>query len=198
MQEKFAWTEERIEEKLMEILKATKQETFPTHSEMNNFFGNYQLSNAIRRHGGTRYWASKIGMEEKKCESTFGFDYERKCAGDIFNHCDLQSELCDVRYPYDLLVDGSVKVDAKVAIPFDNYGKSKYFSFNLEKPLQTCDVFVFYCIDNNEVRKVYIVPSCVLSGKTQFSIGILRSKYDQYLDRWDIISKYADFMRGCV
>lgn len=197
MKKGLAWNEERIEKNLMEMIESTKQETFPTHTEMYHFFGNYQLSNAIRRNGGTRYWANKIGMEEKQCESKFGYKYEEMFVDDVLKFCGLSSELCDVRYPYDVLVDEGVKVDVKASRKY-NAGTWSMYTFNLEKGLQTCDVFVFYCINDEKVEKVYIVPSSILSGKTQFSIGILRSKYDQYLDRWDIISKYAELVRGCV
>ena len=139
----------------------------------------------------------RVCPQEKQCESKFGYKYEEMFVDDVLKFCGLSSELCDVRYPYDVLVDEGVKVDVKASRKY-NAGTWSMYTFNLEKGLQTCDVFVFYCINDEKVEKVYIVPSSILSGKTQFSIGILRSKYDQYLDRWDIISKYAELVRGCV
>lgn len=192
------WDEEKIEKELLNMVEKTNQKTFPTHSEMKDFFGDYKLSNAVRRHGGTKYWADKLGMECKQCESEFGYKFEEFCKTQILEKCDLDSELCPVKHPYDILVEKCGKVDVKVSVPFENYGKSKYYSFNLEKNEQTCDFYVFYCLLNGEINKTYIVPSFVMSGKTQFSIGINLSKYDVFLNRWDLIKDFVEFVKGSV
>lgn len=191
------WDEEKIEKQIKDMVSQTHQTTFPTHSEMKDFFKDYKLSNAVRRHGGTRYWAEKLGMEVKDCESETGYNFEERCVFDILEMCDLQSELCAVKYPYDLIVERCLKIDVKASALFSNYGKSKYFTFNLEKKNQTCDIFVFYCIDDLGGEKVYVIPSYWLSGKSQFAIGTKLSKYDKFLNRWDIITKYVEFMKSC-
>lgn len=192
------WDESSIEAKIKEMLNCTKQETFPTHTEIKDFFGDYTLSNAIRRHGGTKYWAYKLGIPEKKCESFLGDEYEQKCVKDIKEKLNLDSEMCKVRYPYDILVARSTKIDIKVSNIFETKEKkTKFFTCNIEKEMQTCDIFVVYCIYDENKEKTFIIPSCELSGKTQISIGIEKSKYDSFIDRWDIIKKYVDFMKEC-
>lgn len=63
-----------------------------------------------------------------------------------------------------------------------------YYTFNLEKAKQTCDVYVAVALDaNDNINKIYIIPASVMSGKTQLSIGINSSRYDKYIDRWDLI-----------
>ena len=65
-------------------------------------------------------------------------------------------------YPYDILVNRNVKVDVKASRLFNNYGNSKYYTFNLEKKDQTCDIFVFYCINqNDEIERTFVIPSAV-------------------------------------
>lgn len=193
--ERTNWNEDRIKNSLLFIVGKTKQTHMPTHSEMIEFYGDNRLSNAVRRHGGTNYWASVLGLEMKDCESKSGADYESIFCEQVFAKTGLEPQRTKPRYPYDVLVGGSVKVDVKSGV---RVGKtSKYFSFNLEKKEQTCDVFVVYCLnDNYEQEKVYVIPANVLSGKTQLSFGIVESKYDIYLDRWDIISKCYDFWEG--
>ena len=96
------------------------------------------------------------------------------------------------RYPYDLLVGNNIKVDVKVSKMYNN--TIKMYTFNLEKRFPTCDIFVAYCIDDNKnIVKTYVIPSAILSGITQLSVGIDKSKYDIYLDKWDIVDKYAKF-----
>lgn len=193
---KTQWGEERIEKHLKEMISQTHQTTFPTHTEMAEFFKDYRLSNAVRRHGGTRYWAEKLGMEVKDCESKFGDDYEERFIVEVMEKCGLQSSRCRVRYPYDVLVEDCVKIDVKSSNRVIAHGFEMYSS-NIEKDLQTCDVYVIYCIENGDVSKTYIIPSVVLSGKTQFSVGVKSSKYDKFLNRWDIITKYVEFMKSC-
>ena len=98
------------------------------------------------------------------------------------------------KYPYDILVNRNVKVDVKASRLFNNYGNSKYYTFNLEKKDQTCDIFVFYCINqNDEIERTFVIPSTVLSGKTQLAVGE-SSMYDKYIDQWRFISDYNKFM----
>lgn len=195
---KKPWDEERIKKEVLYMVEKTEQKTFPTHSEMKDFYGDYKLSNAVRRHGGTKYWADKLGMECKQCESEFGYEFEEFCKIELLEKYNLDSELCPVRHPYDVLVERCAKVDVKVAVPFENYGRSRYYSFNLEKREQTCDFYVFYCLLNNEINKTYIVPSIVMSGKKQFVIGTKKSFYDNYLNRWDLIKDFIEFVKGSV
>lgn len=192
------WTEEKIINALSKMVKETKQKTMPTHTEIFAFYGDFKLTNAIRRHGGTKYYANLLGLEIKRCESQFGEIYEDKFISELYKQLGLTGMKTLPRYPYDVLVENAVKIDVKVSKPVQTRN-SAYYSCNLEKKQQTCDIFVFYCIDaENEDAKMYIVPSSVLSGKTQFSVGIHTSVYDNYLCRWDIISDYVEFMKGCI
>ena len=133
-------------------------------------------------------------MEIKECESKFGDQLEDYCVLQIQEKLGLDGEKTKPRYPYDILVNRKVKLDVKASRIFDNYGNSKYYTFNLEKKDQTCDIFVFYCINqNNEIEKTLVIPSTVLSGKNQLSIG-KSSMYDKYIDQWRFISDYNKFM----
>lgn len=191
------WSQERIEKEVLYMVQKTKQNTFPTHTEMFDFFGDYKLSNAIRRNGGTKYWADKLGMECKQCESKFGTSFEERFIEDVLRELDFRSEMCKVRYPYDVLVEDVAKVDVKCSNRIQAHGFQLYTS-NLEKDFQTCDFYVIYCLNENKIDKIYILPSFVMSGKTQFSVGINSSKYDVFLNRWDLIKDFVEFVKGSV
>lgn len=191
------WTEEEIIIKIKEMVENLEMDTMPTHSELNNYFGSSSLSGAISKRGGSARFAKILGLEIKNCETKFGEKLEDYCALQIQEKLKLQCEKTNSRFPYDILVDRAVKIDVKASRLFENYGKSKYYTFNLEKKEQTCDVFVFYCInEKNEIEKTLIIPAYVLSGKKQFSLG-LKSMYDKYENKWEYIKHYYDFIINC-
>ena len=73
-------------------------------------------------------------------------------------------------------------------------GQSPYYSFNLEKSNPTCDRFVVFCLNKDKsIHKTYIIPSSVLYGKTQLSLGVNSSIYDKFLDKWQIFNDYNTF-----
>lgn len=194
--EKETWNEEKILAALKQMVIDTGQVTMPTHSEIKKYFGDYKLSNAMSKRKGTKYYANMLGLEIKSCESDFGDRLENYCLNQL-EDMGLCAEKTKVRYPYDILVERAVKIDVKACKPFKNYDNSTYYTFNLEKKEQTCDVYVFYCLNETyEIIKTLIIPSYVLSGKTQLSIGVRKSKYNKYTDRWDIIQQYCDFIKS--
>lgn len=192
------WNDEKIIKAITSMTDSLKMKTMPTHSEMFDFFGDYKLTNAIRRNGGTKKFAKLMNLEIKKCESRLGDNYEMICA----NY--LQEKFCykviqtAPRYPYDLLVENALKIDVKVGKLYTSKVDSKFYTFNLEKSNQTCDIFVCYCLDQSEKEeKVLIIPSYAISGITQLSVG-KKSRYDKYINRWDIIEEYVSFIKFMV
>lgn len=185
------WTNEMVEMAIKDVMQKAKIKSMPTHSVIKRVTGSDALSNAIRRRGGTRYWANKLGLELKKCESEMGRNYECECMS-ILTTLGFDSELTKARYPYDILANNNIKIDVKSSNLYVGENGS-FYSFHLEKEKPTCDVFVCYCIDNKTTTKIYILPSCVVSGKTMLSIGKNRSKYDRYIDNWAVIKQFDEF-----
>ena len=184
------WECGEIENEIKKAVEKAKLKTFPTHSQIKEITGSYSLSNAIRRNGGTAYWAQKMNLDMKSSESKTGLDYELKCISILTGkgyECDKMRE----RYPYDLTVNKHIKIDVKSGKLYN--GKSgNFYTFNLEKSNPTCDIFICFCVEKS---KIYVIPSCALYGITQLSIGEHHSKYDKYIDRWDIIRKYDEFYK---
>ena len=191
---KVQWTDEKIENAIREVVKIAKINSMPTHTLMKKITGNEALSNAISKHGGSKYWADKLGLEIKSCESKTGYEYELECISHL-TKAEYDCELTKARYPYDILVNNNIKVDVKCSNLYHGTA-GDYYTFHLEKSKPTCDVYVCYCVNNDVIQKVYIIPSCVLSGKTQLSVGVKKSKYDKYINAWSIISKYDDFYKN--
>lgn len=194
------WNEENTKEAIMEIVNSLKLKHFPSKRQIIDFCGNNALANRISRSGGSRYYADLLKLEIVNCESEFGNFFEELAIDEILENTGFSSLHTNVRYPYDLLTNGNIKVDVKASKKVKNKNANfPYHSFNLEKREPTCDIFVFYCLDENmEIEKRVIIPSCLLSGKTQVGIGGL-SKWDAYIDKWeyfDIYNKFYDSVKS--
>lgn len=188
------WTKERIIKDLWEIVKLHNMETFPSHTEIEKHYGTYGLTNAISRNGGSKYFANIMGLKIKECESKFGEAHEELCIEQIEEKFGYSCEHTDPRFPYDILVDKCVKIDVKAGKIYTTPQNAKFYSFNLEKRQQTCDIFVCYCLNEElGIDKTLIIPSFVLSGKNQLSVG-KESRYDKYKDAWNFIKTYRDFI----
>lgn len=189
----FQWTENAIENTIKKVMTKAKIKTMPSHTIMNEITGDKALSSAISRHGGTKYWADKLNLTIEKCESKMGYEYECKCKEFLESQFGFNCELTKAGYPYDILVNGNIKIDVKCGNLCRDFGNKSYYTFNLEKKNPTCDIYICYCLDNEFVKKVYVIPSCVMSGKTQLSVGAKKSKYDKYINAWKVVMDYDDF-----
>lgn len=191
------WDDELIEEKIMECVKALDLDHFPTHAEMEGYYGNKSLSSTISKGKGTLFWAQHLGLGLSYSETTFGNEFERIAINDIYENTEYCSVKTSQNFAYDLLVDNSIKVDVKVSKIFTSKTGTKTYSFNLEKKEPTCDVFILYCLnDDSTVRHILIIPSCALMGQTQVGVGMENSKWLKYKDKWELLHEYSDFFRS--
>ena len=188
------WSEDEVRKEIMNIVETLDLKHFPTKSQIINFYGNNSLANKISRSGGSRYYADLLKLEIVNCESEFGNFFEELAIDEILENTGFSSLHTNVKYPYDLLTNGNIKVDVKASKKVKNKNANfPYHSFNLEKREPTCDIFVFFCLDENmEIEKRVIIPSCLLSGKTQVGMGGL-SKWDAYIDKWEYFDMYNKF-----
>lgn len=185
------WNADLIEKGIKDVMRKARISCFPTHSLIKEVTGSNALSNAISKHGGSRYWAEKLGLEIKPCESKFGERFELLCMEKL-QELGFKCEKMPVRYPYDLLVDDCIKVDVKSGNLC--HGKTgDFYTFNLEKKNPTCDIFFCYCLEGKSIVKVYVIPSFILGGKKQLSIGKSKSKYDVFREDWDVFNEYTRF-----
>lgn len=188
------WKEREVEEEIKKVIDELGLKRFPTKREIEEFYGNKELSNKIVRGGGSRYYASLFGLELVHTESEFGNFYEEYAIDDIFKNTGFLSSHMKPRYPYDLLTNGNIKVDVKTSRKLENKNPAfPYYSFNLEKREPTCDLFIFYCLDKEcNIDRTIIIPSCIISGKTQIGMGGL-TKWEVYEGKWDYFEKYNEF-----
>lgn len=190
------WNDELIIKYLNEVVSKMNIDYFPTHKEIEDFYGNEGLTNKISEKG-TDYWAKKLNLPLKDSETKLGLIYEKKAIKDIYDNTGLNSELMIPRFPYDLLTNKKVKVDVKASHCYVRKGVV-YFTFNLEKKCPTCDIFILYCLEDDEtIIKTIIFPANLVVGKSQIGVG-MNSKWDLYRDKWDYIVKFNDFYKDVI
>lgn len=183
------WNDKLIEEKIYEAMKILKISRMPTRSEMVKVFNNDALSNKISRTLGFIGWAEKLALPIKTSESVKGWAYEEQALKDIEKNLNIKGELTPVKSPYDVRVE-YCRIDVKMSNKVHNETDGHYYTYNINDYNCGSDLYIFYCVDNNQIQKIYIIPRIVLKNKKQFSIGVYKSKYDEYLNRWNLIENF--------
>lgn len=192
---KKKWTLETVENEILEVVKFLGIDRMPSRNEVESYSGDTTLSNAISRTGGFYAWAEKLGLEVKESETELGIDLENRICDFMkatgFKDCEKTS----VKFPYDLLVYGCVKIDVKAARK-TKVRTSDAYTFRLAKTKPTCDIYVAACLnDEKEIERIYVIPAHIMTGKKQLAIGAKHSIYDCYAERWDIVQEFADAFR---
>ena len=188
-EEKIIETEKRI----MEVVKGMGINRMPSCSEVMLFTGGHSLANRIIRSGGFKKWAERLNLKLQNCETYFADKYEQ-LTEEFLKQIFTTVNRMPTRFPYDILINNRTKIDVKASRIFK--GKTGYFyKFNLESKYPKSDFYVVYCVgDNDETQKVLVIPSSVMSGHRELSIGI-HSKYDKYIDKWDLIEMHDRAMK---
>ena len=173
------WNEYKIKDAVFEVVSKLELDRMPTRKEMDSYYGDSRLTNKLAKGGGIYYYADLFGLPVKDSESKFGIKYEH-IVKDMLISLGSNAELTATKFPYDLLVNHRVKIDVKVCRIVKARGCNCY-TFNLEKTQQTCDFYAVVTLNgNDEINKIYVIPASVMSGKSQLSIGINKSKYKYY------------------
>ena len=185
------WTEEMIAEGITRIANCYHPKRMPTNREVILYEGNHKLANAIQKNGGYEYWAKRLGLEQHYSETilgTFGENY-------IANTLALMGfavETTSTKHPYDLLIDGCVKVDVKTANTSYVRG-CPIHAYRLAKRQQTCDFYIFYEADT---ERVYVVPSHRCNGQTQVEMGEDSKLYSKYLGAYHLLAETSDLYQS--
>lgn len=186
------WTKQKIIEEIKIMLKDTGMKRMPSSMEVSSYFGNYKLSNAISKRKLWKPLALELGLEEKESETAFGKSHEAKAMEQLI--CmGYEVEKMPQNFPYDLLINNSLKVDVKASRLYKGQC-GNFYTFNIEKQYATCDLYILYLIGSQaETKNILVIPSKFVISNTQISVGENKSKYLKYSERWDYIQKYTEF-----
>ena len=189
------WTDDMIAKSVLQVKDALSLDRMPSRQECKDYFHDEALVNAIARRKGWYALAGELGLPIKESETYFGKSQETVAAEMLISRGHSVRRMSQ-NFPYDLLVDDAVKVDVKASHLYKGPNGS-FYSFRVDKPFATCDIYFLFALnDDNTNRDIYIIPSVFVVAQTQISIGETKSKYQRFIDGWDYIEQYSDFMAG--
>lgn len=166
----------------------------PTSTEL-KLIGRNDLHVAIQKSKKHSGWAEHLKLERKMSETLFGQNGEELAASNL-ESLGYKVEQMSTKYPYDLLVNDTVKIDVKTAKPYLLRG-SRVHTFALNKPDPTCDIYIIRALsETGELERNLVIPSHFVRFKT-LCIGA-DSKYNKYHERFDYIKEYSDFYKGVM
>ena len=179
------WTEKLISDSIMNVVNSTHISHMPTRNEVRSFYGNDALTNKISKTYGYYGWAEKLNLPMKQNDTLTGKIGEKEAT------LLLESNGYEVKqmlqnYPFDLLVNGLVKIDVKYSHLYRG-PNGDFYSFALRKKYPSCDIYFLISEDG----RAFIVPSKDVQ-QLQISIGKIHSKYEKYLWRYDIIDQLCN------
>lgn len=189
------WTQEEIEKAILDVVKETGLDRMPSRSEVEQYYGDCRLTSAISKRIGWYQLAEKMNLPIKQSETYFGKKQEQLVQEEIIS-MGHEVRKMPQNFPYDLLVDDCVKIDVKASRLYKGKNGS-FYTFNLEKPFCTCDIYVLRILsETNEVLSTLIVPSKDVPTNSQISVGEVKSKYYKYRDKWDYLDNYVSFFES--
>lgn len=186
------WTKEEIEKSILKVVDEYELNRMPSRSEVESFFGDTSLTNAISRRYKWYDLAKELGLPIKESDTYFGKKQE-EIARQTLVAKGFEVRKMSQNFPYDLLVNDCVKIDVKASRLYEGEAGS-FYSFNIEKPFPTCDIYLLYLLNaDRTTKKVLVIPSKIVPYNTQISVGEKKSKYDKYADKWEYIERYSEF-----
>lgn len=187
------WTDELIKEHLLESIKILGLTRMPTANELKRI-GRNDLHCKVSRTKKYSGWADELNLKLSRCETRIGNEYE-VIVGEHLESLGFKVEQMSTKHPYDLYVDGHVKIDVKVANKYRSVSGSEWWTFNLEKEYPSCDIYICVCLsDIKSEEKTLVIPSHYVKMKS-LNIGKV-SKYDTYIESYNYIDDYSIFFRS--
>lgn len=184
------WTEELIETEIKKCVEALQIDRMPNSNEL-KMLKREDLHNAISR-STLKYsgWSKKMNLELKESETTKALRYELLIKTKLEGFNDLTVEKMTTKHPYDLLINGCVKVDVKVAAPHYHFGPRAH-TFGLNKKYASCDIYICVALsDMGNIEKFFIIPAAHVQITTLNICG--DSKYNKYINQWDFVNHFVN------
>jgi len=186
------WTNELIRQELKKSITVLGLNRMPTGGELKSI-GRNDLHCKISRTKKYSGWAEDLGLCLKSSTTVVGRRYEDKVKT-LLESKGFIVERMTTKHPYDLLVNGTVKIDVKVANPYINK-KSRVHTFNLSKKYASCDIYIVVALDEySKIERLLIIPSHLLRMSI-LNIG-RSSKYNKYNEKFEYIKNYSEFLNS--
>ncbi len=190
------WTDELVKKEIIKVKDSLNLKRMPTRKEMELVTKNSRLTNRISRTKGYYGFAKELNLPIKESVTTTGKTYEYKMKNKLEKQ-GFKVEKMPQNYPFDILINGNVKIDVKVAKPYNAVEGYQYHTFNLYRKYATCDIYICICLDEKEhIERMLIIPSAELKI-TQLSVG-KNSYYNKFDNRFEYITQYSNFYNQII
>lgn len=181
------WTNESLETSILEIINGSG--VMPSNSYLEHI-GRCDVASQISRRGGFVFWAKKLGVKRESSDSDFGWAGEESVSKKLDSLGFETLRPNGVKCPYDILVDGIVRVDVKTAA-FAAYGPCKGWFYRVGKHAQS-DILILH---QHDTGVDYVLPWWVCpSSNVTISRG--GGKYSQFAERFDILKSTVVAMKS--
>lgn len=188
------WTDELIKVEILKCMDALTIKRMPTAGELKEL-GRVDLHCVISKYKKYSGWASELGIELSKCETRLGNEYENIVYEKLKN-IGYKVERMTTKYAYDLLVEGTVKIDVKVANLYKSRDGVEWWTFHLSKTCPTCDIYICVALIDGKTEKTLVIPSHHVKMKS-VNVGKI-SRYDKYESSYEYIDSYSNFFGSIV
>lgn len=177
------WTDEKLHQELVTVCSELGR--FPSNLDL-QLARRGDLSNQIVKRGGFLEWGKKLGYERGNSESDIGWGGEKECKTILEDMGFIAEPTGLVRAPYDILVNGCVRIDVKTA-GYKEYGPSKGWFYRNGKHT-SADVLMLF---QSDTKEVYYLPwsVCPVGNITISRDG---GKYKQFRNCAMIIRQMVD------
>lgn len=186
------WTKDLIRSELLSVIDILNLDRMPTRKEIITVKGDDRLTNKISKTLGYYGWADELGLKMKDNDTNKGKQAEF-LAKTMLENLNFNVTKMSQNFAYDLLVESVCKIDVK----FSNLYKGEngnFYSFALRKKYPTCDFYLLIAKNDELQTLCYIIPSH-FCNQTQISIGEKSSQYNKYLNRFDLINDFIEFVK---
>ncbi|MEK5038806.1 hypothetical protein [Sporosarcina sp. FSL K6-3457] len=192
MKKRTMWTEELIKSELMKSIGILGVDRMPSAEELKSI-GRNDLHCKISKTKKYSGWANELGLGLKNSETTLGHLFEGHIER-VMKGLGFKAERMSTKHPYDLLVEGTVKVDVKVANPYLLKGKHRTHTFRLGKVDPTCDIYICVLLDEKGRHERRLVIPSHHVRLPMLNMGTT-SKYHVYDEKFEYIRQYVDFFK---
>ena len=177
------WTDELIALHLSDVIAEIGR--MPTVSELRTR-GRTDLEGQISRKGGYIHWAEKLGTVRKPSDSDKGWDGEKQLAELLTAQGFKVVRQSAVKSPFDLLLDGVLKIDVKAA-SYRQYGACRGWFYRIGKSPQA-DIVALLQTDTGDC---YFIPWQRIPS-SNVTVSRDGGKYAAFRNRYDLIRTLVD------
>lgn len=139
------WTDSEFEKELKVISDSIGH--FPSHTELRDM-SRGDLANQITKRGGSLFWSQKLGIPRLRSDCDTGWKGEEEAARRLVELGFTVEVRSVLKSPFDLMVDGLLRVDVKTA-RLNQYGYSRGWFYRIGKIPQS-DLILFWQLDTGD------------------------------------------------